>query len=179
MKVRTVLSVMAFVACVPLSNWMLSNVGVCGISGPCLVPVLPGLWAPSAVLLVGLTLVLRDLVQRECGAAVSAGLVLLGAGLSLLVASRGLAIASGVAFLMSEFVDFGVYTAVERRSRSWAVLLSGAAGAAADSILFLWLAFGDVLTFLPGQIVGKLWASLLAFVVLRYLARSRVVGRPA
>jgi uncharacterized PurR-regulated membrane protein YhhQ (DUF165 family) len=179
MKIRTALFALAFAATVPLSNWMLSNVGACGSEGPCLVPVLPGVWAPSAVLLVGVTLVLRDFVQRECGATVSAGLILLGALLSLFVAAPGLAIASGVAFLVSEFVDFGVYTALERRSQAWAVLLSGAAGAVADSVLFLFLAFGDVLTFLPGQIVGKLWASLLAFAAIQFLARGRMSRRLA
>lgn len=35
--------------------------------GPCLIPVAPGLTAPSGVLMVGLALVLRDLVQRRLG----------------------------------------------------------------------------------------------------------------
>ena len=46
-----------------------------------------------------------------------------------------------------------------------AVLLSGLAGATIDRAVFLWLAFG-ALDFIEGQIVGKLWMSLAAAVVL-------------
>jgi hypothetical protein len=59
---------LAFIACIPLANWMIGNVGtVCAPPhGPCLVPVAPWgpggqpLMAPSGVLMVGLALVLRD-----------------------------------------------------------------------------------------------------------------------
>jgi uncharacterized PurR-regulated membrane protein YhhQ (DUF165 family) len=37
-----------------------------------------------------------------------------------------------------------------------AVLASGLVGAAVDSVLFLWLAFGS-LDHLAGQLVGKMW----------------------
>ena len=53
-----------FLACIPLANWMIGHVGtVCVPNGPCLVPVAPGLMAPSGVLTVGAALVLRDVVQ--------------------------------------------------------------------------------------------------------------------
>jgi hypothetical protein len=58
----------AYIACIPLANWMIGHVGTyCVPQGPCLVPVAPGLMAPSGVLLVGLALVLRDHVQRRLG----------------------------------------------------------------------------------------------------------------
>src|SRR5262245_44991659 len=58
----------AFIACIPIANWLIGHVGtVCVPNGPCLVPVAPGLLAPSGVLMVGLALVLRDLVQRRLG----------------------------------------------------------------------------------------------------------------
>ena len=41
----------------------------CVPQGPCLVPVAPGLLAPSGVLTVGAALVLRDVVQRCLGLA--------------------------------------------------------------------------------------------------------------
>ena len=53
---------------IPLANWMIGHVGtVCVPTGPCLVPVAPGLLAPSGVLTVGAALVLRDVVQRCLG----------------------------------------------------------------------------------------------------------------
>ena len=52
------ISAVLFILTIPLGNWVVMNVGlVCLKDGPCLVPVLPGLMAPSAVLLAGLALV--------------------------------------------------------------------------------------------------------------------------
>ena len=57
-----------FLLCVPAANWMIGHVGtVCVPQGPCLVPVVPGLLAPSGVLAAGAALVLRDVVQRCMG----------------------------------------------------------------------------------------------------------------
>ena len=43
---------------------MIGNFGTfCVPDGPCLIPVAPGITAPSGVLMVGAALVLRDLVQ--------------------------------------------------------------------------------------------------------------------
>ena len=57
-----------FCLTVPVANWMLGHFGtVCPPNSPCLVPVAPGLMAPSGVLLIGAALVLRDLVQRRLG----------------------------------------------------------------------------------------------------------------
>jgi hypothetical protein len=57
-----------FLASIPLANWMVLHVGTaCVPQGPCLVPVAPGLLAPSGVLTVGAALVLRDVVQRCLG----------------------------------------------------------------------------------------------------------------
>ena len=62
-----------FTACIPAANWLVQHVGtVCVPNGPCLIPVAPGLMAPSAVLVVGLAFVLRDLVQRRLGVGVAA-----------------------------------------------------------------------------------------------------------
>ena len=59
-----------FCLTIPAANWMIGNVGtVCAPSGPCLVPVAPGVMAPSGVLMVGAALVLRDLVHRASNSA--------------------------------------------------------------------------------------------------------------
>src|SRR5262249_40093467 len=91
---------------IPAANWLIGHVGtVCVPQGPCLVPVLPGLMAPSGVMMIGIALVLRDLVQRRLGLGVSAAAVLAGAALSALLAPPALVIASAVAFLLSELAD--------------------------------------------------------------------------
>jgi uncharacterized PurR-regulated membrane protein YhhQ (DUF165 family) len=87
-------------------------------------------------------------------------LVIAGAALSLLVSPPALAIASAAAFLLSELADFAVYDRLRRRGMALAVLLSGLVGAALDSLLFSWLAFGTV-AWAPGLILAKVYASAL------------------
>jgi len=101
---------------IPAANWLIGNVGViCVPAGPCLIAVAPGIMAPSGVLMIGIALVLRDLVQRRLGLGVSALAVLAGAALSALLAPPSLVLASAVAFLLSEFADLAVYTPLARR----------------------------------------------------------------
>jgi uncharacterized PurR-regulated membrane protein YhhQ (DUF165 family) len=161
----------AFGLTIPIANWMLGHVGtVCSANGPCLVPVGPGLMAPSGVVMIGIALVLRDLVQRRLGVGFSAAAVVAGALLSALVAPPALAFASGAAFLLSETVDLAVYTPLARRRLIAAVVLSSFVGLVVDSIVFLWLAFGS-LEFLAGQVVGKAWMVLLSIPFVHYLRR--------
>ena len=161
----------AYIACIPLANWMIGHVGtVCVPQGPCLVPVAPGLMAPSGVLLVGLALVLRDLVQRRLGVVYSAGAVLLGAVLSSIYSPPSLVLASALAFLVSELSDMAVYTPLARRGLVAAVVASSAVGLVVDSVIFLWLAFGS-LEFLAGQVAGKAWMVLLSIPFVLYLRR--------
>ena len=160
-----------FLGTVPFANWLIQHVGtVCVPAGPCLVPVAPGLMAPSGVLAVGLALVLRDVVQRCLGPAWGLGAIAAGTVLSLLIAPPSLVLASGAAFLLSELADFAVYTPLQRRGLLLAVLASSAAGLVVDSLVFLLLAFGS-LDFLAGQVVGKTWAVLASVPFIRLLRR--------
>lgn len=175
---------LAFIACIPAANWMIGHVGtVCVPHGPCLVPVLPwgpgghALMAPSGVLLIGLALVLRDLVQRRLGRSVALTAIVAGAALSGAVAPPPLIVASATAFLLSELADFAVYTPLQARGLVMAVLASSVVGLVVDSILFLWLAFGS-LDFLAGQIVGKLLMVVLALPVVHWI-RKREIARAA
>ena len=160
-----------FCLTIPAANWMIGHVGtVCLRDGPCLVPVAPGIMAPSGVLMIGAALVLRDLVQRRLGAEFGIAAILVGAAISAALAPPALVIASAVAFLLSEFADFAVYTPLARRRLVTAVVASSVVGLVVDSVVFLWLAFGS-LDFLAGQIVGKLWMVLLAIPFVAYLRR--------
>lgn len=161
----------AFLCCVPLANWMISHVGTtCVPNGPCLVPVAPGIMAPSGVLTIGVALVLRDVVQRCLGWRASLLAIAVGTMLSALVAPPSLVIASGTAFALSELADFMVYTPLQQRRLLLAVVASSMMGLVVDSVVFLSLAFGS-LAFLPGQLVGKLWAVLIAIPLVRLLRR--------
>ncbi|HEX2726149.1 MAG TPA: VUT family protein [Beijerinckiaceae bacterium] len=160
-----------FALTIPAANWMIGHVGtVCPPQSPCLVPVAPGLMAPSGVIMIGLALVLRDLVQRRLGVAAAVAAILLGAALSAFLAPPSIVLASAAAFLLSELADLLVYTPLQRRRFVLAVVLSSLVGLVVDSAVFLQLAFGG-LDFLPGQVIGKAWMVLLAIPVVQWLRR--------
>jgi queuosine precursor transporter len=160
-----------FALTIPAANWLIGHAGtVCQPAGPCLIPVAPGLMAPSGVTMAGAALVLRDLVQRRLGAAASSLAILAGAILSASLAPPALVVASAAAFLLSEFADLAVYTPLVRRGLIVAVVASSVAGLVVDSVVFLWLAFGS-LDFLLGQIVGKAWMVLLSIPFVAWLRR--------
>lgn len=166
------IAVLLFFAMIPLANFLIGNVGtMCIPQGPCLIPVFPGLMAPSGVLVIGIALVLRDIVHEKFGAKMVFACILAGAAFSVLFASPALAIASGAAFLLSEMADFAVYAPLRERRMALAVLLSGIVGALVDSAVFLYLAFGS-LDFIAGQAVGKVYASILFALWLFLRART-------
>lgn len=151
-----------YVLTILAANWAIVTFG--------LVPVGFGLLAPAGVYAAGLAFTFRDLTQEALGRGWTVAAIVAGAILSALVSPQ-FALASGIAFATSELLDFAVYTPLRQRHWLWAVGLSNTVGLVADSVLFLALAFGN-LEFLAGQIVGKLWMTLLA-VGLLALARSR------
>src|SRR4051812_26866110 len=147
---------LGYVLTIFAANWLIQHVG--------LAPVGFGLTAPAGVYAAGVALTLRDVVQATLGRRAVMAAILAGAVLSWLV-SPAFAVASAVAFLVSELADFAVYTPLERRSWLGAILLSNTVGLVVDSVLFLWLAFGS-LAFLPGQVVGKAEMTVLAVLLL-------------
>ena len=162
----------AFALTVPLANWMIVNVGtLCPPDSPCLIPVAPGVLAPSGVVVAGLAFVLRDLVQRRLGVAWTVAAIAIGAVLSVLVAPPALVFASVVAFLLSELADLGVYTPLQRRGLVLAVVASSMVGLVVDTLLFLQLAFGST-ELMWGQIVGQGWM-VLAAIPFIYWLRAR------
>jgi uncharacterized PurR-regulated membrane protein YhhQ (DUF165 family) len=161
-KIEGSLFLAGFILCVPAANWMIANLGtVCPPGEPCLIPVAPDIMAPSGVVMIGLALVLRDLVQRRLGVSFAAIGILIGAAISAQFAPPALVVASATAFLFSEFADLAVFTPLQRRGLVLAVFASSIVGLVVDSLLFLWLAFGSF-DFLAGQIIGKAWMVLIA-----------------
>ena len=171
-SLKTAFLTAAFAATIPLANWMIGNIGtVCITNGPCLLPVGFGLAAPSGVLVVGAALVLRDMVHEAGGIRAALTAIAIGGVLAWTFAPPALVLASVAAFVLSELADLVVYAPLRTRRLWLAVLASGIAGAAVDSAVFLWLAFGS-LDFIAGQIVGKMWMSLAALPFL-FVVRRR------
>jgi len=176
---------LAFMACIPAANWMIGHLGTtCVPDGPCLVPVFPWspqggpMMAPSGVSMIGIALVLRDLVQRRLGRVAALMAIVAGAALSGALAPPQLVVASTTAFFLSELADFAVFTPLQKRGLVLAVLASAVVGLIADSILFLWLAFGS-LEFLEGQVLGKTWMVLLALPFVHWIRKREGVGAVA
>lgn len=165
------LALAAYAATIPAANWMIGNVGECIPNGPCLIPVGFGLMAPSGVLMIGAALVLRDAVHSLLGWKWAVAAILAGAALSFTFSPAALVIASVAAFILSELADLAVYAPLRRKRLVAAVFASGLVGAAVDSAAFLCLAFGS-LDFIAGQVVGKLWATVLAAAVLALAYRE-------
>jgi uncharacterized PurR-regulated membrane protein YhhQ (DUF165 family) len=125
------------------------------------------------VLFAGLAFTFRDLTQEWLGRKVVLVAIVVGALLSWLVTSnRDLAVASGVAFL--------VYQPLRERRWLLAVAASNLVGLVIDSVLFLQIAFGS-LDFIEGQIIGRIWTTIFAVLVLLALRRWVVprYSRPA
>lgn len=171
-----VVALVLFTSTIPFANWMIGNVGtVCEPHGPCLLPVGFGLMAPSGVLVVGVALVLRDAVHSLMGWRWALASIIAGSALSWSIAYPALAMASAAAFLLSEIGDLLVYAPMRKSRPIAAVFLSGVVGAAIDSAVFLWVAFGS-LDFIAGQILGKTWMTLLAVMAIIALRKKIVAG---
>lgn len=163
---KKIVAFAAFAATIPAANWLIGNVGTtCIPQGPCLIPIGFGLMAPSGVLMIGLALVLRDWLHELAGWRWSLVAVLFGGALSLLFSPPSIAIASAVAFTLAELADLGVYTRLKARGAALAVMGSQIVGAALDSALFVYLAFGSF-EFSAGTTLAKIYAGAVVALVL-------------
>lgn len=168
------LAAAAFVATVYAANWAVTHYGIVDVGF--------GLQAPAGVWFAGVGFLLRDWLHELAGRLWVVGAIVVGAALSYWLGAGdqipgghvSLAVASALAFGLSEFADFAVYTPLRERTVAGAVGASQVVGAAVDSALFLYLAFGS-LAFFWGQFVAKSYMVLPALLLLA-VWRSR---RPA
>ena len=120
---------------------------------------LPGgtMWSPVS-LIVGFIFVVRDFAQREIGHRVLLAM-LVGAVISYWMAGPAIATASVAAFLVSELVDWTVYS-FTRRPFSERVLYSSVLGTPVDSTVFLagigLLSVTGVIAMTASKLVGAL-----------------------
>lgn len=152
-----------YVALMPIINWSFAAV-----------PTTPipdylggGAFQPLAIV-TGLVLVVRDFAQREIRHWVLAAMVA-GLLLSSLTSWIVIVFASGAAFLISEMVDWAVYT-FSKRPLSQRILISSGFSAPLDQVVFIYLAsfvvpdifaLGTVLTGIASKLLGALVVSLI------------------
>ncbi|MFJ5884360.1 VUT family protein [Kitasatospora cineracea] len=160
----------AYIATTPAANLLVTHYGV--------VPVGFGQDAPAGVYMIGLTLVLRDLARELAGRVLIIAAMAVGAILSYWLATPELAAASVAAFIVAETLDYVIYEPLRRRGLVLAVGVSATAGLVADSVVFLWIAFGSM-AYLPGQLLGKAWMTLAALVVVALWRRRWPALTPA
>ena len=153
---RKAVPIVLFVAAVVAANWLTTEFGF--------VPVGFGLVATAGTYAAGFALVARDFIHDTSGLRGVWLSIALGAGLSFLLADPFIAVASGVAFAVSEVADTAVYGPLRRKHWRSAVVGSSIVGSVIDTVLFLAIAFGvAALTpqALAGQLVGKvLWVAI-------------------
>ncbi|HYI16030.1 MAG TPA: VUT family protein [Thermomicrobiales bacterium] len=165
------IAIVAYVLTVVAANWAIDEFGTVSVGF--------GLTAPAGVYFAGLAFTLRDITHDTLGRWYVLAGIAVGSVISLLQSDNAtipggvtsIAVASAAAFLLSETFDFAVYTPLRERHWIGAVVASNVVGLIADSVLFLWLAFGS-LEFLGGQIVGKGWMTVAAVIVLVFWRRA-------
>jgi uncharacterized PurR-regulated membrane protein YhhQ (DUF165 family) len=151
-RTLTITASAAFLATILAANYVTTEYGM--------VPVGFGLVATAGTYFAGLAFVLRDSVQDGGGKRLVFALIVAGALLSYLVSDPFIALASGVAFLVSEAADLAVYTPLRKRGYLRAATASNVVGAFIDTVLFLWIAGFPIMAAIPGQMVGKLLVTL-------------------
>lgn len=129
--------------------------------------VIGALIVPAGTVFAGTSLTARDIVYDRLGARGTGLGIAVAAGLSALLATPQIAVASVVAFSASEIADSLIYSRLRHRSRLGAVAASNTGGLLVDSALFVPLAFSSFAA-VPGQIVVKAMATLLTLLVLQF-----------
>lgn len=158
----------AFIATIFGANWSIEHFGF--------VTVAPGYTAPAGVFAAGLAFTLRDLLHEQRNGPLWVLLAIVIGALCSYVVAPTFAMASAVAFLLSESADFAVYSPLRRRGWLLAVAASNIAGLVIDSLLFLYLAFGSI-EYIEGQVLGKSYMTVAAALLLWFFrTRSRAAA---
>jgi queuosine precursor transporter len=146
-----------YVGLMPFINWSFGAVETYpipeGLGG--------GAFQPLAIV-TGLVLVVRDFAQREMKHWVW-GAMITGLVLSMLTSWIVVVFASAAAFLISETVDWAVYT-FSKRPLSQRIMLSSSLSAPLDQMVFIWLA-----SQIPGQEGIFAWGTILTGIASKLL----------
>ena len=166
-SLRAVKYSLLYILLIPFINWSFTWAPMVNIPGY-------AAWAFNPVTIVtGLVLVVRDFSQREIGHEVLFAMAL-ALGLTYVTSGGALALASGAAFLISELVDYAMFTFTQYKL-STRVLLSSAIAAPIDTTAFLYgasfirdgqLTAPNIIMSVAGKMVGA--------VVIWWLIRTRM-----
>ncbi len=146
----------AYIAAVVAINWLFVVVPM--------VPVM-GTMFPPVMLIVGFVFVFRDFAQREIGHWVIIAMLVAG-GISYFMADPFVAMASVSAFLISEAIDWAVYT-FTRKPLSQRILYSSAVSVPVDTLVFLQLVGIFDWTGFTLVTIAKMVGALVFWMVLR------------
>lgn len=165
-------SAIALLGAVLAANYVTTQFGM--------VPVGFGLVATAGTYLAGLTFILRDSLHDAAGKRVTLAVIAAGALLSFLVADPFIAIASAVAFSLSELADLAVYSPLRKRGYVRAAIASNVVGSIVDTVAFLAIAGFPIWAAFPGQMAGKLLvtAAVMFAVILFRLRRAIIAAEP-
>lgn len=161
---KTYIFTIVYICLIPLINWSFA-----------VVPTIPlpdgGNWPPLAII-TGLVLVVRDFAQREIGHRIWIAL-LIASILSFLTSSPNIAIASTLAFVVSEIIDWALFT-YAKKPLSVRVLLSSIFSAPIDTILFWYLASLTVKgAFQPLTIITAIVSKLIGAYIVYLIIKKR------
>lgn len=165
MKTKTLALSAAFIGCILAANYVTTRYGM--------VPVGFGLIATAGTYFAGLSFVVRDSLHDAAGKWWTLAVIAIGAALSFLVSDPFIAIASAVAFGLSETADLAVYEPLRRRGYIRAAVASNVVGALIDTVAFLAIAGFPLWVALPGQLVGKLAVTAAAVGVVLAVRANR------
>ena len=157
----------AYTGVIIAANWMTATFG--------LVPIGFGLAVTAGTFAAGAALIVRDGLQLRVGRTWMLAAIAAGALISAVTSTPAIAVASGVAFMVSELVDWGVFTPLRPRSLPGAVVVSSIVSAPVDTVLFLHIAgFGVTWQAVLGQFIVKTGLALIVAAVLAYRERRSV-----
>lgn len=162
---RAVAAGAAFIAAILAANYVTTRYGM--------VPVGFGLIATAGTYFAGATFILRDAVHDVAGRRAVLALILLGAGLSFAISAPFIALASAVAFLLSESADFLVYQPLRKRGYVRAAVASNTVGALVDTVAFLAIAGFPIREAIAGQMAGKVAVTAVVVLLVAVVRRAR------
>lgn len=131
MNRRTTFSLIAFVAVIVAANLLTMHLGFV---------TWLGLAATAGTWVAGFGFVARDYLHRAGGPRWVVVAIVIGALVSVAFSPQ-LALASGVAFLLSELADFAVYAPLRKRHETAGQIVSNVVGSIVDTLVFLGIAF--------------------------------------
>lgn len=154
-----------FLGVIVAANYVTTKYGI--------VPVGFGLMATAGTYFVGVSFILRDLIQDKLGRLAVFALIAAGAGLSYGVSAPFIATASAVAFALSETADWAVYSPLRKRGYVRAAVASNVVGAIVDTFVFLTVAGFPMRAAFAGQVVGKTVVTAAAVLAVWLYRRAR------